>query len=466
MNKELACLHCHSGDNPHPGDGASLLIDYFQKASKSKITSFGLSEHGLTNSNLKLIREAPKWGIKPIPGIEFYTVKVLKEDLTPEEIKEMEENPDNTATSHLTCFARTAEGLRILNEVNGIAMDKGFYFRPRITFDILFEKCKPEDVIFTSGCMSSHFSRMILDAYEKDSNGKVQDRLVNKDKLQQCKEELLKWKEHFKESFFIEIQAHTLLEQAILTRHQLEFARDLGIETVFAQDCHVANEEDKQLQIFKHLNRIHKNFEDTLSPDFKNRQWFYDTSAYMRTYDDAVSIMEQYYISTGIMTRDEMLECLENTKKVEDMCNIRLNFDTFHVPRCVDFDLDKLSDEEYFHKSREILKKMAWDGMEKRFATGMADERIRDAYMKQLKFEFNVLSEKNFIDYFLIVCDICIDVRCQIPLGLNPARGSVGGSLIAFCLGITEVDPLKFGLVFERFLNPRKGGKRRNMSLV
>jgi len=186
----------------------------------------------------------------------------------------------------------------------------------------------------------------------------------------------------------------------------------------------------------------------------------------MRDYDEVCEIMQTYYVDTGLMTKEEMYECLENTNKISSMVDIRLNFDTFHVPRCVDFGLDKLSDEEYYHKSREIFKKLSWEGMEVRFKNGMADVNKKEEYLKQLQFEYDVLSEKNFIDYFLIVRDICVDVRCKVPLGLNVGRGSVGGSLIAYCLGITEVDPLKFGLVFERFLNPRKGGKRRNLSLL
>ena len=121
-NREIACLHSHAGDNPHPGDGAALLSDYFKRCNEIGVTAFGLTEHGLTNSNLKLLREAPKYGIKALPGIEFYTVKVLKEDLTAEEAKEMEDNPDNTATNHITCFARTFKGLNLLNErANGMS---------------------------------------------------------------------------------------------------------------------------------------------------------------------------------------------------------------------------------------------------------------------------------------------------------------------------------------------------------
>lgn len=422
MDKKIACLHCHTGDSPHPGDGASLMVDYFRRAVDIGVTAFSLTEHGLTNSNLKLLQEAPKWGIKPLPGIEFYTVKFLKEDLTPEELQEMQDNPDNTATNHLTCFARTAEGLRQLNTINGIAMEEGFYYRPRVVLDKLFEMCKPQDVIFTSGCMSSHFSRMILDAYERDEHGQIVDKLVDKAKLNQCREEMIRWRDHWGESFFIEIQANELLEQAILTRHQLEFAEELGITTVFAQDCHIAGKGDRDLQIFKHLNRMHKNIQDINDPKFK-RLWFYDTEAYMRDYDEIVSVMQTFYISTGIMTKQQMLDCLENTNKVADMVDIRLSFDTFHVPKCVDFDLDKLSDEDYYYKSREIFKKLAFDGLEMRFKTGMADERRREDYVKQLQYEYDVLCEKNFVDYFLIVRDICVDVRCQVPLGLNVGRG-------------------------------------------
>ncbi len=389
--KPFVHLHVHSQYSLL--DGACRISDLAARARETGMPAMALTDHGNLFGAIPFYRAMQAQGVKPILGMEAYVAPGSRHDRSKQE---------GTAAHHLVLLARNLTGYRNLIKLTSIGYLEGFYYKPRIDLQVLREHS--EGLIGLSGCLQGQLSR-----------------LARADRMADAERAAKQYAEIFDGRFYIELQNHGLEPEALAAERLLDLARRLGLPLVATNDAH-------------YLKRRHARAHEVLvciqtnhTLDDPKRMRFETDQLYLRTAEE----MEQLF--------GHLPEALENTVRIAEDCDLELTFGNLQLPR---FPLP-----EPFRTPEAYLEHLAWEGTQSRY--GDAPQEVRE----RLRYELGIINRMGYAGYFLIVRDF-IEFARQRKIPVGPGRGSAAGSLVSYAIGITNIDPIRYNLLFERFLNP------------
>ncbi len=399
-------VHLHLHSQYSILDGAIKVKDLVDKAVEYGMPAVAVTDHGNMFASYELYKTCKDNGIKPIIGQEFYIARGSRFDKS--KGKEGEKG-----SYHLILLAKNDTGLKNLMKLSSIGFIEGFYYKPRIDKEVL-EKYS-EGLIALSACIQGEIPLLYLMGKEKEA------------------EEAAKWyKELFGDDFYLEIQYHGIKEQEKANRFLIELSKKLDIDLVATNDAHYLNKKDWEAHDVLLCLQTGKKLADEKRMRFPSKEFYFK---------NAQEMMEVF---------SEVPQAVFNTLKIAEKVE-----DTLETFENRGYLLPKYEVPEG-HTYESYLRKLAEEGLEKRFKEqGILDGEERQKYYERLNHELKIISDMGFPGYFLIVWDfINWAKRNGIPVG--PGRGSAAGSLVAYAIGITDIDPLRFNLLFERFLNPER----------
>jgi DNA polymerase III subunit alpha len=402
-------------------DGIATPAEYVERASEIGMSAIAITDHGSLSGHREFYRAAKEKGLKPILGVEGY---ITQDRFDQRDSKDRSE-PLDLVYNHIVILAKNQKGLENLNKLNEIAWTEGFYKKPRIDYEVL-EKYK-EGLIVTSGCLSGTVAKAI-EAGE----------------LAEAKRQIEWHKNVFGDDYYIEIMPHNPAE---INLQLLALADEFGVKPVVTPDCHHAHTGQKEIQELKlilntYSNKVQK---DATYEKSKAHENVMDRLDYLYGADRGISFssfdihllsdeeMHNAMKKQGIDREDMYISTQEIANKVQDYI--------------INDHLDLLP-AQYQNPSKE-LRELAVQGLSER---GLADN---EDYIKRLDEELEIINNKNFGPYFLVVRNM-INWAKKEGIMVGPGRGSAAGSLLCYSLGITDIDPIKYGLLFFRFINPER----------
>jgi len=389
-------LHVHSQYSLL--DGLPKIDELLEYVKKNNMDSVALTDHGVLYGAVEFYKKAKKAGVKPIIGCEFYTAF--------EKMSQKRPNIDNKRY-HLILLAKNEEGYKNLIKLVTKAHLEGFYYKPRIDEELLFQHSK--GLICSTACLQGKIPRLII------SN-----------KLDQAEKTALKYKEVFgKDNFYLELQKHSNIpEQEKVNDFLIKLSKKHNIPLIATNDVHYLKPEDAEAQDILML------INTGASPNNPERLTMLEDDFSLKTPKQMIEDFK------------ETPEAIENTQKIAEMCNFEFKLGEIKLPK-YKTPSGKTPDQE--------LKTICQRELGKR-KKQFKDELI---VKKRLEYELDVIKKTNFASYFLIVADF-VNWSKEQKIVVGPGRGSVGGSLVAYLAGITNIDPIKHNLLFERFLNPSR----------
>ncbi len=393
-------LHCHTEYSLL--DGANKIDKMFERIKALKQPAVAMTDHGNMFGAVEFYREAISHGIKPIIGCEMYVAPTSRF-----ERKGVDKGPKEY-NNHLILLAMNKEGYRNLCKLVSLGYMEGFYYKPRIDKDLLKEL--NGGLIALSACLQGEVSQAL-------SAG-------NPEKARAAAESYLSI---FGERYYIEIQDNKLAEQEKVNRLLVELARDLSVPVVATNDCHYGERDDYQAHDVLLCVQTGKTVEE------ENRLKLETDELFLKSADE---------IKRGF---DYCPEAVERTIEIADRCNVEMEFGKYHFPTFTP--PKEISLDDY-------LDELAHSGLEERLQ-GVTDPEVRKNYNERLEYELGVIKRMQFPGYFLVVADF-INYAKQHGIPVGPGRGSSAGSLVAYALKITDLDPIRHVLLFERFLNPER----------
>ncbi len=391
----MAFVHLHVHSQYSLLDGACKITDLVDKVKALGQTAVAITDHGAMYGAVDFYKYAKKQGIKPIIGCEVYTAKRNLEDKTAEL---------DSDYGHLVLLAENQTGYKNLIKLVSIGFTDGFYYKPRIDMKTL--KKYSEGIIALSACLA----------------GDVPGRLV-KDDYEGAKQKAKEYLEIFgKENYFIELQNHGIEEQIKINPLLLKLANELGVETVVTNDVHYINKKDAFAQDVLMCIQMNKLVTDETRLKHETSEF------YLKSEEEMKKVFPN------------LEKSFENTAEIAKRCNVEFDFSQRFLP---EFPVP----EDY--TSEQYLRHQCALGLKKRYGENNNEAKQR------LEYELSVISSMGFVDYFLIVWDVIKYAKDNgIPVG--PGRGSAAGSIVSYCLEITDIDPIKYSLFFERFLNSER----------
>jgi len=411
-------VHLHVHSHYSLMDGLNTPHELLQAAKDMGQTSLAITDHGTLSSHRDMQIAAKELGIKPILGLEAYISATDRFDK-----RAVAKRDDNTSLyNHIILLAKDDLGLKNLQKLSQIAWTEGYYHKPRIDIDSLWEF--GDGIIVLSGCM----------------NGLISKAIERKD-LDKAREYVKMFKNRFGKDFYIEVQAHNPVE---LNNSLLELADELGVKPVATGDCHFAKKEERDLEELllilstKPTQNKEADYEsgrqrstvldrfDHIYPDRPIS--FADINVYIQSRSE----IEADFVKAGFARTDIYESSIEISDKVE-VYDFHENLDLLPVPK---------------KNALKTLKEMC----EKSLVENGLDN---ETYRERLQEELQVIADKNFASYFLIVGDM-VGWAKDNKIMVGPGRGSAAGSLVCYLMGITDVDPIKFDLLFFRFINPER----------
>ena len=396
-------VHLHVHTQYSLLDGAIRIDDLLRRAAEFDMQAVTVTDHGTMFGAVEFFQKAKAAGIKPIIGCEIYVAPKTRFDKTP---------LDNKELSHLILLVKDEQGYRNLCKLATAAQLEGFYYKPRIDKKILKECSR--GLIGLSACLHGEIPRRIQQG-----------------RIEQAEEAAHGYREIFGENnFFLEVQNNGIEEQERVNQTLLDISQRLSIPLLASNDCHYLDKEDVRAHDVLLCIQTGKTIHDNERLKFRTDQLYFKSKAEMyaafKDYPGALS----------------------NTVDIADRCNIDFDFKTYHFPRFVDE--SALSSDELF--SRRVRQGFELRMQRLKEKNPQIDEAF---YRDRLEYEISVIQDMGFSGYFLIVADfIRYAKENNVPVG--PGRGSAAGSLVAYSLGITDLDPITHGLIFERFLNPAR----------
>ncbi len=394
-------VHLHNHTHYSMLDAAATVDDLIGAALDAGHKAVALTDHGVMFGAIEFYNKAKKAGLKPIIGFEAYMATGSRFDKTSGKTKKKN-------YYHLLLLAKNNEGYRNLMKLTTLAHLEGYYYKPRIDKELLEKYHK--GLIACSGCL----------------NGVINAHIINGD-IDKAKKEAAWYKDLFGSNFYIEIQNHGLPEDEAILKWAPEIARELEIELVATNDVHYIKKEHA-LAHNVYLN-IKSASEGAQNIDINNLRYRSD---------------QLYYKSTEEMVQlfKEFPHSIKNTVEIAEQCE--LNFEQkIYMPEF------KIPRESNAKNLDEYLREKTYQGLAERY------KEITEEVLQRAEYELDVICRMNFSGYFLIVADFVNEAR-RMGVRVGPGRGSAAGSIVAYALGITNIDPLKYGLLFERFLNPER----------
>ncbi len=392
----MAFVHLHLHTEYSLLDGACRIKELVGRLKELGQTACAITDHGVMFGAIDFYRACKAEGIKPVIGCEVYVAPRTRFD----RVHELD-----SSARHLVLLCRNETGYRNLSYMVSKAFVEGFYIKPRIDMDLLREH--HEGLIALSACLA----------------GEIPRRLRNGD-YEGAKAHALEMRELFGEDgYYLELQDHKLPEQQAVIAGILRLHEETGIPVVATNDAHYLRREDHAMQDTLMCIQTGKLLEDKDRMRFETEEFFVKSEEEMRA------------------LFPNCPEAVDNTAKVAELCDLEFEFGKYHLP---EFKLPEgeTDGDAYFEK-------LCWKGFADRYPDGS------DEYKDRLRYEMGVIRQMGFVDYFLIVSDFIGYAKGEgIPVG--PGRGSAAGSMVAYCMHITEVDPMRYGLFFERFLNPER----------
>ena len=389
-----AFVHLHVHTEYSLLDGAVRISSLVSKVKELGMDSVAITDHGAMYGVVDFYKECVKQGVKPILGCEVYTAPRSRFD---------KDARIDAEQGHLILLAKNNQGYKNLMKLVSTGFIEGFYYKPRIDMELL-EKYH-EGLICLSACIGGDVPQALLnDGYNK------------------AKELALRFDTIFgRDNYYLEMQQNGFEEQKIVNQGLLKISKETGIPLVATNDVHYLNKEDARAQEILMCIQTAKTIED------EDRMQFSTDELYFKSPE---TINEQFHYCP---------EAIENTVKIAAMCNTSIEFGKLHLP---EFDVPENRD------AFDYLKQLCEIGFKKRYSE---DEKLRE----RLNYELSVIHQMGYVDYFLIVWDF-IRYAKENKIMVGPGRGSAAGSMVSYCLGITNVDPIKYQLIFERFLNPER----------
>ncbi len=387
-------VHLHVHTEYSLLDGSSRIGDLLDRAKELGMDAIAITDHGAMFGVVDFYKKAVERGIKPILGCEIYVAIN----------KYTEKEPKDKNQYHLVLLAENNTGYKNLMKIVSEGYVNGFYYKPRVDHDVL--RKYSEGIIALSGCLAGEVQRYLL-----DENYDTAKRIA------------LEYNDIFgQNNFFLELQDHGLEEQKRINEMLIKMSRETGIPLVATNDVHYLKREDALVHDVLLCIQTGKTIDD------EDRMKFPTNEFYLKSYDEMLDLFG--YVK----------EALDNTVWIGERCNVTLDFHTLHLPK---YEVPE------GYTNVEYLKKLCIEGLKRRY------KNITPEIVERFNFEFNTIVNMGYVDYFLIVWDF-IKFAKDNGIMVGPGRGSAAGSIVSYALGIIDIDPLKYDLLFERFLNPER----------
>ena len=391
----MSFAHLHVHTEYSLLDGACRIKDLPKLVKSMGQEACAITDHGVMYGVIDFYRACKTEGVKPIIGCEVYVAP---------RTRFQKQHEFDSESRHLVLLCENETGYRNLSYMVSMAHIEGFYIKPRIDLDLLREH--HEGLIALSACLAGEIPRR-LKAGNYDG----------------AKEYALTLSEIFgPEHFYLELQDHGIRDQAIVNRGILRIHEETGLPLVATNDAHYLRKEDAAAHDVLLCIQTGKTVEDT------NRMRYEPQNFYLRSTEEMAALFPDHP------------DAIENTGKIAEMCNVEFMFGKYHLP---EFKLPPGYD------SFSYLKKLCDEGYAERYGEGKPE------YRQQLEYEQNMIEQMGFTDYFLIVSDF-VRYAKSVGIPVGPGRGSAAGSMVSYCLHITDIDPMQYALYFERFLNPER----------
>lgn len=393
----MSFAHLHVHTEYSLLDGSNKIKEYVARVKELGMNSAAITDHGVMYGVIDFYRAAKEAGIKPILGSEVY--------VAPGSRFERENVEGEERYFHLILLAENETGYHNLMKIVSRGFTEGYYYKPRIDREIL--ETYHEGIIALSACLA----------------GEVQ-RLLARGNYEEAKKAALWHAETFgKENYFLELQDHGMPEQKHVNQQLLRLSQDTGIELVATNDVHYTYETDVDSHDILLCIQTGKKLSDENRMRYEGGQFFVKSEEQMK---------ELFPYA---------LEAIENTQKIADRCNVEIEFGILKLPTY---------DVPDGYTSQEYLQKLCYEGLEYRYSKEKQEE-----LKPHLEYELGVIHQMGYVDYFLIVWDFIRYAR-ESGIAVGPGRGSAAGSIVSYTLGITNIDPDRYSLIFERFLNPER----------
>ena len=392
----MSFAHLHVHTEYSLLDSSNKIKEYVSRVKELGMNSAAITDHGVMYGVIDFYREARKQGIKPILGCEVY--------VAPNSRFDRETAGGESRYHHLVLLAENNTGYANLMKIVSRGFTEGYYYKPRVDKDLLRQY--HEGIIALSACLA----------------GEVQ-RYLSRGLTEEAKKVALEYQDIFgKGNFFLEMQDHGIPEQQLVNQRQIQLSQETGIELVVTNDIHYTYAEDAKPHDILLCIQTGKKLDD------ENRMRYEGGQYYVKSPQEMEALFPY------------AKQALENTQKIADRCEVEIEFGVTKLPK---YDVpDGMTSWEY-------LNKLCWEGLEKHY--GAPSRELKE----RLRYELDTIRSMGYVDYFLIVWDF-IKYAKDHGIAVGPGRGSAAGSIVSYCLEITNIDPIRYQLLFERFLNPER----------
>lgn len=399
----MAFTHLHVHTEYSLLDGSNKIKEYVKRVKELGMDSAAITDHGVMYGVIDFYRAAREAGIKPILGCEVYVAPNSRFD------KELTGGEDRYY--HLVLLAENNTGYANLMKIVSRGFTEGYYYKPRVDMEVL--QTYHEGIIALSACLAGEVQRYIIKGLHEEA-----------------KKAALKYESCFgKGNFFLEMQDHGIPEQKLVNTELLKLSKETGIELVVTNDVHYTYKEDVDSHDILLCLQTGKKLAD------EDRMRYVGGQYYVKSEEEMKALFPYAW------------EAVENTQRIADRCHVEIEFGVTKLPK---FEVPEGYD------SWTYLNKLCSDGLAERYGdehapAGSTGQTLRE----RLDYELNVIRTMGYVDYFLIVWDF-INYAKEHGIPVGPGRGSAAGSIVAYCLKITNIDPIRYQLLFERFLNPER----------
>ena len=392
----MSFAHLHVHTEYSLLDGSNKITEYVERVKELGMNSAAITDHGVMYGVIDFYRAAKKAGIKPIIGCEVY--------VAPNSRFDRETTGGEDRYYHLVLLAENNTGYANLMKIVSKGFVEGYYYKPRVDKEVLREYS--EGIIALSACLAGEVSRYLM-----------------KGLYEEAKKAALEYQDIFgKGNFFLELQDHGIPEQQMVNQQMLQLSEDVGIDLVATNDVHYTYAEDEKPHDILLCIQTGKKLSD------EGRMRYPGGQFYVKSPEEMAQLFPY------------ALQALENTQRIADRCDVEIEFGVTKLPKY---------EVPGGLTSWEYLNQLCFEGLQRRY--GEPTQELKE----RLTYELNTIHDMGYVDYFLIVWDF-INYAKTHGIAVGPGRGSAAGSIVAYCLEITNIDPIRYQLLFERFLNPER----------